>query len=53
MAAEANKLVMRRFVEAVNAAREKLAEKLVSPDAIFHAPGRSEPLRGPPATSKS
>jgi hypothetical protein len=38
---------MRRFVEFINAASEKLALELISPDAIFHVPGRPEPLRGP------
>jgi len=26
---------------------EKLAEELISPGAVFHVPGRPEPLRGP------
>src|SRR5580765_2239182 len=38
---------MRRFLEFINTASEKLAQELVSPDAIFHVPGRPEPLRGP------
>ena len=42
-----NKEVMRRFVEFINTASEKLAAELISPDAIFHVPGRSEPMRGP------
>jgi steroid delta-isomerase-like uncharacterized protein len=42
-----NKVVMRRFVEFINTGSEKLAEELISPDAIFHVPGRPEPLRGP------
>jgi steroid delta-isomerase-like uncharacterized protein len=42
-----NKQVMRRFVEFINTADEKLAADLISPDAIFHVPGRSEPMRGP------
>ena len=41
-----NKEVMRRFVEFINRASEKLAAELISPDAIFHVPGRSEPMRG-------
>ena len=45
--AEANKLVMRRFTEFINTASEKLAVELISPDAIFHVPGRPEPMRGP------
>src|SRR4249919_1422038 len=44
---EANKLVMRRFTEFINTASEKLAVDLISPDAIFHVPGRPEPMRGP------
>ena len=47
MTAENNKLVMRRFLEFINTASEKLAQELISPDAIFHVPGRPEPLRGP------
>jgi hypothetical protein len=42
-----NKEEMRRFVEFINTASEKLAAELISPDAIFHVPGRSEPMRGP------
>ena len=42
-----NKLVMRRFVEFINSGSEKLAEELISPDAVFHVPGRPEPMRGP------
>ena len=44
---EANKLVMRRFTEFINTASEKLAVELISPDAIFHVPGRPDPMRGP------
>jgi steroid delta-isomerase-like uncharacterized protein len=44
---EANKLTMHRFVEFINTASEKLAEELISPNAIFHVPGRPEPMRGP------
>lgn len=47
MTAEANKLTMQRFTEFINTASEKLAEELISPDAIFHVPGRPEPMRGP------
>jgi steroid delta-isomerase-like uncharacterized protein len=46
MAAE-NKVVMSRLVEFINTGSEKLAEELISPDAVFHVPGRPEPLRGP------
>lgn len=42
-----NKVVMSRFVEFINTGSEKLAEELISPDAVFHVPGRREPLRGP------
>jgi steroid delta-isomerase-like uncharacterized protein len=38
---------MRRFVEFINTADEKLAEELISPDAIFYVPGRPEPMKGP------
>src|SRR6476620_9883283 len=38
---------MSRFVEFINIASETLATKLISPDAIFYVPGRSEPMRGP------
>lgn len=42
-----NKVVMRRFVEFINSGSEKLAEELISPDAVFHVPGSPEPMRGP------
>jgi steroid delta-isomerase-like uncharacterized protein len=44
---EKNKLVMSRFLEFINTASEKLASELISPEAIFHVPGRPEPMRGP------
>jgi hypothetical protein len=47
MASEVSKAVMHRFTEFINTASEKLAVELVAPDAIFHVPGRSEPMRGP------
>lgn len=47
MTIDANKLLMRRFVEFINTASEKLAEELVAPTAVFHVPGRTEPVRGP------
>jgi steroid delta-isomerase-like uncharacterized protein len=47
MPAEGNKTVMPHFLEFINTASEKLAQELISPDAIFHVPGRSEPMRGP------
>ena len=42
-----NNEFMRRFVEFINSASESLANELVSPDAVFHVPGRPEPLAGP------
>jgi steroid delta-isomerase-like uncharacterized protein len=42
-----NKVVMRRFVEFINTGTEELAQELISPDAVFHVPGRPEPMRGP------
>ena len=39
MTTETNKIVMRRFLEFINTASEKLAQELISPDAIFHVPG--------------
>jgi steroid delta-isomerase-like uncharacterized protein len=47
MTIEANKAVMHRFTEFINTANEKLATELIAPDATFHVPGLSEPLRGP------
>jgi steroid delta-isomerase-like uncharacterized protein len=47
MTIEANKAFMHRFTEFINTANEKLAGELISTDAIFHVPGRSEPMRGP------
>ena len=47
MSAEANKALMRRFVEFINTASPPLAAELIAPDAIFHVPGQPEPLRGP------
>src|ERR1700726_4510620 len=44
---ENNKTTMLRFVEFINTASERLAEEIVSPDAVFHVPGQSEPMRGP------
>jgi steroid delta-isomerase-like uncharacterized protein len=43
---DSNRL-MQRFVEFINTASEKLAEELISPKAIFHVPGRPEPVTGP------
>src|SRR5271165_4698247 len=47
MSIEPNKVIMHRFTEFINTAGEKLAAELISPNAIFHLPGRSEPLKGP------
>lgn len=47
MSTETNKVVMHRFVEFINTANEKLAEELISIDAIFHVPGQPGPMRGP------
>jgi steroid delta-isomerase-like uncharacterized protein len=47
MTIEANKRIMLRFLEFINTADEKLAEELISPNAVFHVPGRPEPMRGP------
>jgi steroid delta-isomerase-like uncharacterized protein len=47
MTPEASKRVMIRFTEFINTASETLAAELISPDAIFHVPGRPEPMRGP------
>ena len=47
MTAESNKIVMGRFLEFINTASESLAQELISPNAIFHVPGRPEPMRGP------
>ncbi|CAN7208754.1 ester cyclase [Phyllobacterium sp. LjRoot231] len=42
-----SKHLMERFVEFINTASETLAEELVSPEAIFHIPGRPAPMVGP------
>ena len=47
MTIEVNKLLMGRFVEFINTASEKLADELISREAIFHVPGQVEPMRGP------
>jgi steroid delta-isomerase-like uncharacterized protein len=38
---------MTRFVEFINTASPTMAKELVSPAAIFHVPGRPEPVKGP------
>src|SRR5580704_5514416 len=47
MTMESNKLLMNRFTDFINTASEDLATKLISPNAIFYVPDRSEPLKGP------
>jgi steroid delta-isomerase-like uncharacterized protein len=47
MSIQANKARMERFVEFINTASVALADELVSPDAVFHVPGRPEPMSGP------
>lgn len=47
MTSEANKLTMQKFVEFINTASEALAGELISTEAIFHVPGRPEPMQGP------
>jgi steroid delta-isomerase-like uncharacterized protein len=47
MSGNKNAEFMKRFVEFINSASEKFAHELVSPDAIFHVPGRPEPMVGP------
>src|SRR4051812_11653928 len=46
MANENNKTTMLRFVEFINTASERLAEEIISPEAIFHVPGKAEPMYG-------
>ncbi len=47
MAMETNKDVMSRFLEFINTGSEELAQELISTAAIFHVPGRAEPVKGP------
>ncbi|MGA2429561.1 MAG: ester cyclase [Candidatus Acidiferrum sp.] len=47
MTAGTNEQAMGRFVEFINTASEKLAAELISSNAVFYVPGRSEPVRGP------
>lgn len=47
MTIEANKQIMCRFTEFINSASEQLAKELIAPNAVFHVPGRPEPMRGP------
>ena len=39
---------MRRFVQFINTADEKLGEEIIAPNAEFYVPHQSEPLIGPP-----
>jgi steroid delta-isomerase-like uncharacterized protein len=41
------KLLMKRFTDFINTASDELAGELISPQATFFVPGRSEPLQGP------
>ena len=47
MSGSSNVEFMGKFVEFINSASERLAHELVSPEAIFHVPGRPEPMVGP------
>ncbi len=47
MTMETNEQIMRLFTEFINTASEGLANEIISPEAIFHVPGRPEPMRGP------
>ena len=47
MTTESTKQIMQRFLEFINSASEKLAAELISPKAVFHVPGRPEPMIGP------
>ena len=47
MATQSNRALMQRFTQFINTASEELAGELISPDAVFHVPGRAEPMRGP------
>lgn len=47
MTIETNKRIMHRFTEFINTASEELAAELISTNAVFYVPGRSEPMVGP------
>lgn len=47
MTVEINKQRMTSFVTFINSASENLAKELIAPDAVFHVPGRLQPLTGP------
>ena len=38
---------MSRFVKFINTADGQLAKELISPEAVFYVPGRTEPMQGP------
>ena len=42
-----NRQFMARFVGYINSADPRLAAALGSPGAVFHVPGRAEPVHGP------
>ena len=44
MTPQDSKRFMERFVEFINTASERLAAELI---AVFHVPGRADPMRGP------
>jgi steroid delta-isomerase-like uncharacterized protein len=46
MEKETSKQLMQRFVQFINTADEQLAKELIAPDAIFHVPGKPEPMHG-------
>src|SRR4051812_22518114 len=45
--ADENRQFMDRFVLFINTADARLATELVSAHAVFHVPGRPQPVRGP------
>lgn len=47
MSVDLNKNLMHRFTVFINTADAKLADELVAQDAVFHVPGRPQPLSGP------
>lgn len=47
MTAESNKHFLHRFMELMNSGDPALAGELISPSALFHVPGRADPVLGP------
>jgi len=47
MSSDAAHAFIRRFTDFINSGDPNLAPALVSPDAVFHAPGAPAPLVGP------